>query len=433
MPAFRNVRRSRRLSRQPPRDPGSDEFDRFDLELMYPASPATSPDAELPPPDETGEPEIDPDSPPSSPAHYDTPVEQRSSHSRKKKPGHIPRPPNAFMIFRSDLWNKEKIKSSVERDHRQISRIAGSLWNSLTDAERTPYHDRADDAKREHARKYPQYKYAPIYRRDKPTKRKPKQDYAEKVLRCHEVAQLIQRGFEGDDLKNELDRRAAEVVDSRPSGSSEYVAAPRSKSTVASKRSPSKAHPRRERRDRFRDDDEYLPAERYHVAIHSPAVKQEASASPDFGGPAVSPADGPEAYVPTSDIPPLDLDDCSGDKADNCSGVKLDLANCSVEKITFTNPFRDAGSSSPPFIGGSESLRPSLSSLSDDFLAPPVEKSLSPLHPSPSPGDLEDLIDSVSDELTYDTAYLSFSEANPYFDREYVPEVDFSDWMHYEE
>lgn len=244
---------------------------------MYPTSPATSPDIELPPPDESGEPEIDPDSPPSSPAHFDTPAGQRSSHSRKKKPGHIPRPPNAFMIFRSHLWNKEKIKSSVERDHRQISRIAGNLWNSLSDAERAPYHDLAEDAKKEHARKYPQYKYSPIYRRDKPVKRKPKQDYTEKVLRCHEVAQLIQRGFEGDDLKNELDRRAAKVED-RPSGSSEYVPATRHRPARSpAKRSSSKARPRRERRDRVKDDDEYLPAERHHPVVQSPVVKQEAS------------------------------------------------------------------------------------------------------------------------------------------------------------
>ncbi|KAI9059578.1 high mobility group box, partial [Trametes sanguinea] len=84
----------------------------------------------------------------------------------------IPRPPNAFMIFRSELWSKEKIKSTVERDHRQISRIAGNLWNRLTDAEREPYKRRAEEAKVEHARLYPQYKYSPIYRREKPAKRK---------------------------------------------------------------------------------------------------------------------------------------------------------------------------------------------------------------------------------------------------------------------
>ncbi|KAH9857670.1 hypothetical protein C2E23DRAFT_286011 [Lenzites betulinus] len=266
---------------------------------MCPSSPAASSDIEPPPPDESGEPEIDPDSPPSSPAHYDAPAGQRSSHPRKKKPGHIPRPPNAFMILRSHLWNKERIKSSVERDHRQISRIAGNLWNSLSDAERAPYHDLAEDAKKEHAKKYTQYKYSPIYRRDKPVKRKPKQDYTEKVLRCHEVAQLIQRGFEGDDLKNELDRRAAKVED-RPSGSSEYVPATRHRLPRSpAKRSSSKARPRRERRGRVKDDEVYLPAERHHPVVQSPVVKQEAFASRTAADPPYALQTGPTRTLRT--------------------------------------------------------------------------------------------------------------------------------------
>lgn len=277
---------------------GSDEYDQFDLELMYPPSPATNADAGLPPADELGEPEVDPESRSPSPAAVDTVAGERSSHSRKKKPGHIPRPPNAFMIFRSDLWNKEKIKSTVERDHRQISRIAGSLWNSLGDAERAPYHQLADEAKKEHARKYPQYKYSPIYRKDKPAKRKPKQDHVQKVLRCETVARLIQRGFEGDDLKKELDRREAGEGSDDLSDSSEYVSA-RPRKAAARPRaqaSSSRARPRRERRVRIKDDDDYVPEEHNHTPTFMKEEKEE-------------------AYIPTSEIPTLDLGmPCSDDE-----------------------------------------------------------------------------------------------------------------------
>jgi len=77
---------------------------------------------------------------------------------RKGKNGNAPRPPNAFMLFRSDFWkfNKEKIP---ERDHRQISRLAAHCWNALEEPRRVPYQERARQLKDEHAQLYPQHKY----------------------------------------------------------------------------------------------------------------------------------------------------------------------------------------------------------------------------------------------------------------------------------
>ena len=79
---------------------------------------------------------------------------------RKGKNGNAPRPPNAFMLFRSDFWkfNKETIP---ERDHRQISRIAAHCWNALAEPRRVPYQDQAKKLKEEHALLYPQHKYNP--------------------------------------------------------------------------------------------------------------------------------------------------------------------------------------------------------------------------------------------------------------------------------
>ncbi|KII94425.1 hypothetical protein PLICRDRAFT_60514, partial [Plicaturopsis crispa FD-325 SS-3] len=73
----------------------------------------------------------------------------------------IPRPPNAFMLYRSDFWAKQKVTTTVERDHRHISRIAGHCWNNLSDAERAPYKRRAEAEKVRHAREHPEYKYTP--------------------------------------------------------------------------------------------------------------------------------------------------------------------------------------------------------------------------------------------------------------------------------
>ncbi|KIJ21450.1 hypothetical protein PAXINDRAFT_32552, partial [Paxillus involutus ATCC 200175] len=75
-----------------------------------------------------------------------------------------PRPPNAFMVFRSWLWNKDNLKS-VERDNRNVSRIAGRYWNELSEAERAPFRKMAEEAKLRHAELYPEYKYSPMSRK----------------------------------------------------------------------------------------------------------------------------------------------------------------------------------------------------------------------------------------------------------------------------
>ncbi|KAH9891119.1 hypothetical protein C8Q73DRAFT_110965 [Cubamyces lactineus] len=423
MPAFRNVRRSRRLSRQPPRDPGSDEFDLYDFQLMYPgdapssSSTSTTPDVQLP--DETGEPEVDTKSPLlPSPVKAAAVPSQRSSHSRKKKPGHIPRPPNAFMIFRSELWNKEKIKSTVERDHRQISRIAGNLWNRLTEDERAPYQELAEEAKRLHAQTYPQYKYSPIYRRDKPAKRKPRQDHSDKVLRCHAVARLIQQGFEGDDLKRELDRLEGHVSEDDPSSDSSDYAAPRRKKAS---RAPAKlsAPRRRQRTVKAKDEEEYIPPSHQDVPMRDEFVKQELS-TPVFTQPSGCPADGLDAFVPTAEIPPLDLGEA-----------------CIGEEIRFTNPFASASSSPQSFIGGA--LTPEHEALSDDFLAPASESSK--FQCSSPVGDFGGLFALDSDGPLCDPAQSlspTLAVGHPYYATEYLPgnlplELDFSEWMRYDE
>ena len=48
------------------------------------------------------------------------PMQQKQdSHSRRVPEGHIPRPPNAFILFRSDLVQRKAVPSSLE---------AGTSW-----------------------------------------------------------------------------------------------------------------------------------------------------------------------------------------------------------------------------------------------------------------------------------------------------------------
>ncbi|KAH8086610.1 hypothetical protein BXZ70DRAFT_547247 [Cristinia sonorae] len=175
MPAVRNpelVRRSRRLNNLPPRSElTKDGYEWQDVQLLL-AREATSlrssVDSCEPPspfiPSNTRS------SPPSPTAAW--PAAFTTSHARKKHLDHIPRPPNAFLCFRSEFWAREKNKAGVERDHRQISRLAGIYWTQLTKEEKAPYHRMAALAKIRHAETYPQYRYTPMSRKEKTPRKK---------------------------------------------------------------------------------------------------------------------------------------------------------------------------------------------------------------------------------------------------------------------
>jgi HMG (high mobility group) box len=91
----------------------------------------------------------------------------RPEHLKKlKAKTRISRPPNAFLLFRSDLWAREKQKPNpVERDHRGISRIAAHCWRNLDVASKQKYYERAVRLREAHQTRYPEYKYTPATRK----------------------------------------------------------------------------------------------------------------------------------------------------------------------------------------------------------------------------------------------------------------------------
>ncbi|KAJ1303938.1 hypothetical protein OPQ81_008349 [Rhizoctonia solani] len=82
------------------------------------------------------------------------PVLKKPSHSRKRPPGHIPRPRNAFILFRSHYVAAQLIPGKVE--------IIGEIWNKLPPAERLTWEQKADIEKERHSRMYPGYRYKPV-------------------------------------------------------------------------------------------------------------------------------------------------------------------------------------------------------------------------------------------------------------------------------
>ncbi|TFK23410.1 hypothetical protein FA15DRAFT_642548 [Coprinopsis marcescibilis] len=111
----------------------------------------------------------------------------RVSQSKKGK-SPASRPPNAFLLFRSDLWAREKQKEiPVERDHRDISRIAAVCWNGLDNASKKVYQDRAAKLREQHNMRYPALKCTtPASKTRKRSKKTP-----ENVARCAQLASTL--------------------------------------------------------------------------------------------------------------------------------------------------------------------------------------------------------------------------------------------------
>ncbi|KAJ3799396.1 hypothetical protein GGU11DRAFT_504100 [Lentinula aff. detonsa] len=76
----------------------------------------------------------------------------------------VPRPPNAFMLFRSNMLKTKAIPATAEKRQQQLSKVAGECWNLLSPEEKQVWHDEAANQLREHQLKYPNYKFTPAAR-----------------------------------------------------------------------------------------------------------------------------------------------------------------------------------------------------------------------------------------------------------------------------
>ncbi|KAF8523514.1 high mobility group box domain-containing protein, partial [Hysterangium stoloniferum] len=84
---------------------------------------------------------------------------KKKSHARKQPAGHIPRPRNAFILFRCLFVSQQSVPASIEKDHRNISRIAGRVWKAMSNQEREPWTKAAEIEKNRHEQKWPGYRY----------------------------------------------------------------------------------------------------------------------------------------------------------------------------------------------------------------------------------------------------------------------------------
>ncbi|KAI5836660.1 uncharacterized protein SCHCODRAFT_02671423 [Schizophyllum commune H4-8] len=86
------------------------------------------------------------------------PAPSRYRPRRKDRKSHIPRPPNAFMLFRSHFLRQTH---HVEKRQQHLSRLAGEEWHRLPGSERDRWTQHADYVAQRHQEEFPYYKYTP--------------------------------------------------------------------------------------------------------------------------------------------------------------------------------------------------------------------------------------------------------------------------------
>ncbi|KAI9062083.1 hypothetical protein FKP32DRAFT_1612755 [Trametes sanguinea] len=143
-----------------------------------------------------------------------------AAHGKKKPENHIPRPPNAFILFRSSFIKNQHVSSEVETNHSTLSKIIGLTWQNLPHEERQVWHTKAKIALEEHKRKFPQYAFRPLHTKGKSPseKRKVREVEPKDHKRCAKIAQLLVEGKKGRELDQaiqEFDRNHVPVIVTR--------------------------------------------------------------------------------------------------------------------------------------------------------------------------------------------------------------------------
>ncbi|OAX38659.1 hypothetical protein K503DRAFT_849908 [Rhizopogon vinicolor AM-OR11-026] len=129
-----------------------------------------------------------------------TATRRRVPPGKRRSLGYIPRPPNAFMLFRADFVRQKHVPGSIETNHGSLSKIIGNCWRALPLEEKRVWEIKAKHAKAEHKARYPEYRFRPVHNKNKEKKKEKAVPTAEDERRCEEVAQLLLDGMKGEEL-----------------------------------------------------------------------------------------------------------------------------------------------------------------------------------------------------------------------------------------
>ncbi|GAA5896466.1 uncharacterized protein JCM6883_006914 [Sporobolomyces salmoneus] len=166
----------------------------------------------------------------------------KKSHARKTAPGHIKRPPNAFILFRSHCCGPKGDPSEPDppgtaharhlasldiNNSQHVSLIVSQIWKGMKPADKAYWEQKAKAAKEEHQRLYPEYRYKPQTRPKETIRKRKKVDPAESREHrdaCHEVARIVlehegeEVGRVGDDFTEEVEAQLPFAATSSATG-----------------------------------------------------------------------------------------------------------------------------------------------------------------------------------------------------------------------
>lgn len=133
----------------------------------------------------------------------------RSTHTKKKPEDHIPRPPNAFILFRSSFIKGHHVSADVETNHSTLSQIIGLTWHNLPPEERAVWQAKAREGLAEHKRRFPKYAFRPTHLKKGGTtsgsvKRRVREKEPKDLKRCAKIAELLVEGKKGAELDAEM-------------------------------------------------------------------------------------------------------------------------------------------------------------------------------------------------------------------------------------
>ncbi|KDR79725.1 hypothetical protein GALMADRAFT_137502 [Galerina marginata CBS 339.88] len=148
---------------------------------------------------------------------------KRTAPGKRPSQGYIPRPPNAFMLFRAAFVKQRHVPGSFETNHGSLSKIIGNCWRQLPLEEKKVWEKRAKEEKAAHKVRFPDYRFRPVHNKNKAPsvsstkslvkangRTKERQPTtAEEEQRCEDISTLILEGKAGDELEaaiRELDR-----------------------------------------------------------------------------------------------------------------------------------------------------------------------------------------------------------------------------------
>jgi len=107
-------------------------------------------------------------------------VRTMPSHASRSAPRVVkaPRPPNAWIIYRSDKVHQlpPLQPGQPRRAQAEVSKLISNMWANESEETRQEYERRAEEAKAAHALKYPGYRFKPMKKEEKKAQREQEQN-----------------------------------------------------------------------------------------------------------------------------------------------------------------------------------------------------------------------------------------------------------------